>query len=136
MINTGHDDSGDSEVVFLPATACPACGGRNVVAEIAVGRMPVLSCTACGHTSATSRQPSHQSDAAIDPPAAALLRAGAVPPTSDNLVDVGLVHAIDGDGSSLCDIIDPGGLVPVDHYRWPDVPTEQRCPVCSIRMSN
>jgi rubredoxin len=132
-MDTGDDDNRRSEVVFLP-TACPVCGARKVVAEVEVDRRPVISCTGCGHTSATSRQPSDQSVAGVKSSEAAQFPAGAVPPTSDDLADVGLVHAIDGDGSSLCDLVDPGGLVPVDHYTWPDVPTEQRCPVCSMRM--
>jgi Zn ribbon nucleic-acid-binding protein len=135
-MNTRDDDNSPSEVVFLPETTCPACGSRNVVAEIGINRRPVISCTGCGHTSSTIRRPTQQPDAEVDPSAAAQFPAGAVPPTSDVLDDVGLVHAIDGDGSSLCQIIDPGGLVQVDHYTWPDVPREQRCPICSILMSN
>jgi transcription elongation factor Elf1 len=133
-MDTDDDDNRRSEVVFLPTTTCPACGSRKVVAEIAIDRKPVISCTACGHSSSTSRQPSDQPVDAIDSSVAAQFPAGAVPPTSDDLADVGIVHAIDGDGSSLCDLVDPGGLVPVDHYTWPDVPSEQRCPICSIRM--
>jgi transcription elongation factor Elf1 len=40
-----------SEVVFLATVKCPICGSRSVVVEIEVGETPVLSCTACGHTS-------------------------------------------------------------------------------------
>jgi Zn ribbon nucleic-acid-binding protein len=135
MRNGGDDNNSRSEVVFLPEATCPSCGSRSVVAEIEVERRPVISCTTCGHNSSTSRRPSDPPAAATDCSVAAQFPAGAVPPTSDDLADVGLVHAIDGDCSSLCDLIDPGGLVPVDHYTWPDVPTEQRCPICSIRMS-
>jgi transcription elongation factor Elf1 len=54
-------DAGDgdvdrpAEVVFLPTVTCPICSSRSVVVEIEVGATPVLSCTACGHT---SQQPS------------------------------------------------------------------------------
>jgi transcription elongation factor Elf1 len=40
-----------SEVVFLPTVDCPVCASRSVVVEVEVGETPVLSCTACGHTS-------------------------------------------------------------------------------------
>jgi transcription elongation factor Elf1 len=40
-----------AEVVFLSTVECPVCGSRSVVVEIEVGATPVLSCTACGHTS-------------------------------------------------------------------------------------
>jgi hypothetical protein len=40
-----------SEVVFLPNVECPICSNRSVLVEIDVGETPVLSCTACGHTS-------------------------------------------------------------------------------------
>jgi transcription elongation factor Elf1 len=40
-----------AEVVFLSTVDCPVCGSRSVVVEIEVGATPVLSCTACGHTS-------------------------------------------------------------------------------------
>jgi transcription elongation factor Elf1 len=42
---------GRSEVVFLPTVECPVCGSRSIVVEIEVGETPILSCTACGHTS-------------------------------------------------------------------------------------
>jgi hypothetical protein len=48
------DDDHRSEVVFLPTVSCPMCDGNAVVVEIEVGSTPILSCTACGHT---SRQP-------------------------------------------------------------------------------
>jgi hypothetical protein len=40
-----------SEIVFLPTVACPVCSSRSIVVEIEIGETPVLSCTACGHTS-------------------------------------------------------------------------------------
>jgi hypothetical protein len=51
---TDAEDSPDelrSEVVFLPTVTCPVCHSRNVVVEIEVEQTPVLSCTACGHSS-------------------------------------------------------------------------------------
>jgi transcription elongation factor Elf1 len=44
-------DDGRSEMVVLPAVVCPRCNNRNVVAQIQVEQTPVLSCTACGHSS-------------------------------------------------------------------------------------
>jgi Zn ribbon nucleic-acid-binding protein len=44
----GEDDRRD-EVVFLPDVACPVCNSRSVVVEIE--QIPILSCTACGHSS-------------------------------------------------------------------------------------
>jgi hypothetical protein len=41
-----------------------------------------------------------------------------------------MVHAIDGDGSSLCSAVAKGVLVPVDSYMFSDVPTNQRCLLC------
>jgi Zn ribbon nucleic-acid-binding protein len=134
-MSIGDDDDSRSEVIFLPGVTCPACGGHNVVAEIEINRKPVISCTTCGHTSSITRQPAGRRDAEINPSVASQFAAGAIPPTSDDLDDVGLVHAIDGDGASLCQVVDPGILVPVDSYTWPDVPSEQRCPICSIRMT-
>jgi Zn ribbon nucleic-acid-binding protein len=49
----GEEDRG-SEVVFLPTVTCPVCASQSVVVEIEVDTTPILSCTACGHT---SRQP-------------------------------------------------------------------------------
>jgi Zn ribbon nucleic-acid-binding protein len=46
----GEADRG-GEVVFLPDVACPVCNSRTVVVEIEVEQVPILSCTACGHSS-------------------------------------------------------------------------------------
>jgi len=56
--------------------------------------------------------------------------AGSRPPPRHDLADVGVVHAVDGDGSSLCDTVAAGGLVRVDHFAFTDAPREQRCGVC------
>jgi transcription elongation factor Elf1 len=47
----GGEADRPSEVVFLPTIECPICSSRSVVVEIEVGQTPVLSCTACGHSS-------------------------------------------------------------------------------------
>jgi anti-sigma regulatory factor (Ser/Thr protein kinase) len=78
------------------------------------------------------------------------LRAGSPPPTSSDPDDgcvlragtlrgappaTGTVHAIDGDGASLCEIVDTTDLHPLDDLRWPDVPAVQQCPHCRLIMA-
>jgi anti-sigma regulatory factor (Ser/Thr protein kinase) len=74
------------------------------------------------------------------------LRAGSPPPAADAVggyalragtlhgtpPDRGAVHAIDGDGSSLCEGVDAADLRPVDDLRWPDLPADQQCPHCRL----
>jgi len=58
-----------------------------------------------------------------------VLRAGTVhgaPP------DTGTVHAVDGDGSSLCEAVDAADLQPLDDLRWPDLPAGQQCLGCRL----
>src|SRR3954452_16294380 len=77
------------------------------------------------------------------------LRAGS-PPTAPNPVggwslragtvhgappDKGTVHAIDGDGSSLCEVVDAADLPPLDDLRWPDLPAGQQCPRCRLLIA-
>jgi Zn ribbon nucleic-acid-binding protein len=54
MTEAAGDEDRPSEVVFLPSVSCPVCASNTVVVEIEVEATPILSCTACGHT---SRQP-------------------------------------------------------------------------------
>lgn len=56
--------------------------------------------------------------------------AGSASPSGEEFGDVGMVHAIDGDGSSLCDIVAKGVLVTVDNYGFQDAPQAQRCLMC------
>jgi hypothetical protein len=44
------------------------------------------------------------------------------------------VHAIDGDGSSVCGSIPRPELVPLDRLRWSDAPSDQRCPECQVLL--
>jgi hypothetical protein len=60
--------------------------------------------------------------------------AGAEPPVTDDITDVAVAHAIDGDGSSLCDRVDAGGLAQIDSFLWPDVPAARRCADCQTRL--
>jgi hypothetical protein len=74
------------------------------------------------------------------------LRAGSPPPAPDAVgscplragtlhgtrPDIGTVHAIDGDGSSLCEVVDAADLHPFDDLRWPDLPADQQCPRCRL----
>jgi hypothetical protein len=46
--------------------------------------------------------------------------------------DKGTVHAIDGDGSSLCEVVDAADLQPLDDLGWPDLPPGQQCPRCRL----
>jgi hypothetical protein len=46
--------------------------------------------------------------------------------------DTGTVHAIDGDGSSLCEVVDAADLHPLDDLRWRDLPAGQQCPRCRM----
>jgi anti-sigma regulatory factor (Ser/Thr protein kinase) len=46
--------------------------------------------------------------------------------------DTGTVHAIDGDGSSLCEIVDAADLHPLEDLHWPDLPAGQQCPRCRM----
>ncbi len=45
------------------------------------------------------------------------------------------VHAVDGDGSSLCELVGAGGLVRVDDLRWTDIDPAHRCPSCQTLMT-
>ncbi|GAB3310109.1 anti-sigma factor RsbA family regulatory protein [Geodermatophilus aquaeductus] len=66
---------------------------------------------------------------AVDAVGSCALRAGTLhgaPP------DGGTVHAIDGDGSSLCEVVDAADLRPLDDLRWPDLPAVQQCPGCRL----
>jgi hypothetical protein len=47
----------------------------------------------------------------------------------------GGVHAIDGDGSSLCEQVPPGTLVQIDDLDWADIAREHRCSVCQLFMT-
>jgi hypothetical protein len=60
--------------------------------------------------------------------------AGAEPPVTDDINDSPVVHAIDGDGSSLCDSVEAGGLAQIDSFLWPDVPAGRRCADCQTRL--
>jgi hypothetical protein len=44
----------------------------------------------------------------------------------------GGVHAMDGDGSSLCDVVGAGELVQIDKLYWADIARERRCPHCQL----
>jgi hypothetical protein len=46
--------------------------------------------------------------------------------------DDAIAHAIDGDGSSMCEVVDAADLHPLDDLRWPDVPVAQQCPRCRM----
>jgi anti-sigma regulatory factor (Ser/Thr protein kinase) len=55
--------------------------------------------------------------------------AGGVLPGGDD------VHAVDGDGSSFCELVGATRLVPLDDVPWSDVPADQRCPACRLLVS-
>jgi hypothetical protein len=60
------------------------------------------------------------------------MAAGHPPPSPDSFEDIGIAHAVDGDGTALCE----AGLAveQVDHYSWDDIPGGQRCPVCAATL--
>ena len=51
-----------------------------------------------------------------------------IAPSGDRL------HVMDGDGASLCEIVDGEDLVQVYELRWRDVPISQRCGTCRALM--
>ncbi|MGY1641046.1 anti-sigma factor RsbA family regulatory protein [Geodermatophilus sp. SYSU D00703] len=68
-------------------------------------------------------------DAPADAVGPAALQAGTL---HGALPGPGTVHAIDGDGSSLCEAIGPSDLRPVDGLGWRDLPPHQQCPHCRL----
>jgi len=46
------------------------------------------------------------------------------------------VHAVDGDGSSFCDLIGAATLVELAGLCWSDIPGDQRCPECQTLMGS
>jgi hypothetical protein len=60
------------------------------------------------------------------------LPAGVEPPAPDAFDDVGVVHAVDGDGTAFC--IGDLRLEQVDHQSWKSVPDEQRCHACAVML--
>ena len=45
------------------------------------------------------------------------------------------VHVVDGDGSSLCELVDATRLVPLGDVDWSAVPADQRCATCGLLMT-
>ena len=46
------------------------------------------------------------------------------------------VHAIDGDGASLCGELGEDALVQIDDLRWSDIARDHRCGRCQIFMTS
>lgn len=44
------------------------------------------------------------------------------------------MHAVDGDGASLCEQVPAERLLRPDDLTWPDVPRDMRCHHCQITM--
>jgi hypothetical protein len=44
------------------------------------------------------------------------------------------LHVMDGDGASLCEIVDAEDLVQVSELLWLDVPISRRCGTCRVLM--
>ena len=44
------------------------------------------------------------------------------------------LHVMDGDGASLCEIVDAEDLVQLSEVRWLDVPISRRCGTCRVLM--
>ncbi len=47
----------------------------------------------------------------------------------------GGVHAIDGDGGSLCGRLRAGAVVQIDGLQWADIAREHRCVHCQLLMT-
>ncbi len=45
------------------------------------------------------------------------------------------MHAIDGDGGSLCELLQPGDVVQIDSLLWPDIAREHRCARCELLLT-
>jgi hypothetical protein len=102
-------------------------------------------------SAAVTDEPTRDADADLDPVIARLrthmdesgaadgdgeggssIPAGHPPPSPASLDDIGIAHAIDGDGTALCQ---PNlRLEQVDDYYWNDVPRHQRCLVCAATL--
>ncbi|WP_448625089.1 anti-sigma factor RsbA family regulatory protein [Geodermatophilus sp. URMC 64] len=78
------------------------------------------------------------------------LRAGRLPGPADRTVDAvvpgagtssgapprtGTVHAVDGDGTSFCDLVDADRLLRIDGWAWVDVRRDLRCPKCELVLA-
>ena len=51
------------------------------------------------------------------------------------LATSGGVHAIDGDGGSLCERLAPGDAVQIDELVWSDIGRRHRCRHCQLLMT-
>jgi len=70
------------------------------------------------------------------------LRGGCLPAAETPVVRVGrrhgdpaapgTAHVVDGDGSSLCGLVDASDLEPVGAVSWSDLPAGERCPHCRL----
>jgi hypothetical protein len=60
--------------------------------------------------------------------------AGHPKPAPGSFADAGVVHAIDGDRTALCN--DGVDLQQVNGFFWVDVPESQRCPTCATIMGD
>lgn len=71
---------------------------------------------------------------AADSVTASTIPAGHPPPSPDSLDDVGIAHAINGDGTALCN--PELAVEQVDDYYWHDIPKDQRCSVCTATLGS
>jgi hypothetical protein len=44
------------------------------------------------------------------------------------------MHAVNGDGASLCEMVSAEDLLRADDLTWGDVPRDMRCPNCQTLM--
>lgn len=71
---------------------------------------------------------------AANAPGSAIIPAGHPAPSPASFDDIGIAHAIDGDGTALCRPHLP--LEQVNDYYWKDVPDDQRCKVCAATLGD
>jgi hypothetical protein len=59
--------------------------------------------------------------------------AGCEPPAPDAFEGLTRIHAVDGDGASLCGELAHADRI--DAKMWADVPELQQCPLCGLILS-
>lgn len=56
--------------------------------------------------------------------------------TDDTGLPDAAVHAVDGDGESLCGRVSAAELRPIDGTFWEEIPRDRRCRRCQLLMTS